>query len=65
MKRIPSAAFTSTLLLLLAPSLRAEFLVFSIRESTAETISHWVTAFAAVVILFALKSSRSKGGQGN
>ena len=65
MKRITSAAFTSTLLLLLAPSLRAEFLVLSIRESTAESIWHWVAAFGAMVILFALKNSRSKGGQGN
>ena len=65
MKRITSAALTSTLLLLPVPSLRAEFLVLSIRESTAESISHWVAAFAAIVILFALKNSRSKGGQGN
>ena len=65
MKRTASNALTSTLLLLLAPPLRAEFLTFGIRESTADNISHWVTAFAAVVILLALKSSCSKGGQGN
>ena len=65
MKRIPSAALTSTLLLLLAPSLRAEFLVVGIRESTAESISHWIAALGATAIFFALRNSRSKGGQGN
>ena len=62
MKRITSIALIS---LLLAPSLRAEFLVLSIKESTAESISHWVAAFGAVLIVLALKNSRSKGGQGN
>ena len=62
MKRITSIALTS---LLLAPSLHAEFLVLSIKESTAESISHWVAAFGAMLIVLALKNSRSKGGQGN
>ena len=62
MKRITSIALIS---LLLAPSLRAEFLVLSIKESTAESISHWVAAFGAALIVLALKNSRSKGGQGN
>ena len=65
MKRITSVALTSLLLAFLAPSLRAEFLVLSIKESTAETISHWVAALGAMLIVLALKNSRSKGGQGN
>lgn len=65
MKRITPTALTSFLLIVLAPSLRADFLVLSIKESTAESISHWAAAFGVMLIVFALKNSRNKGGQGN
>jgi hypothetical protein len=65
MTRIPSTALTSLLLIVLAPFARAEFLVLGIKESTAEIISYCVVAFCAMLIVLALKNSRSKGGQGN
>ena len=65
MKRIATPALILATLLLAAPSLRAEFLVLRINESTAESISHWLAAFGAILIVLTLKKSRSKGGQGH
>ena len=65
MKLLARIAFTTLLLAALAPSLRAEFLVVGIRESTAENIWRWVLAFAGVLVLVTLNSSRNKGDEGN
>ena len=65
MKLIHRIALTALLLAALAPSVRAEFLVLSIRESTAESIWQWVVAFSVVLVLVTLNNSRSKGGEGN
>ncbi len=65
MKLIHRTAITALLLAALAPSVRADFLVVSIRESTAESLWHWVFAAAALLVLAALNGSRSKGGEGN
>jgi len=65
MKLIHRIALTVLLLAALAPSVRAEFLVVSIRESTAENLWHWVLALSAVLVLVTLNKSRSKGGEGN
>ena len=65
MKLIHRIAIAALLLAALAPSVRAEFLVVGIRESTAENLWHWVLALSAVVVLITLNNSRSKGGEGN
>ncbi|MEQ1851214.1 MAG: hypothetical protein ABMA01_06445 [Chthoniobacteraceae bacterium] len=65
MKRPNPITLVSALLLLAAPSLRAEFLVLRIGENTAERISHWVIAVAAVIVILTLKGSRNKGGEGS
>jgi hypothetical protein len=57
-------AFTCALILAMSHSLRAEFLVLKIRETTAESIWHWMIAVFATLIFFTLRASRSKGGQG-
>ena len=58
-------AFTCTLILATTHSLRAEFLELKIRETTAESIWHWMIAGFAVIIFFTLRASRNKGGQGH
>lgn len=65
MKLPTRIASTALLLAALAPSVHAEFLVVSIRESTAENVWRWVLAFSALLVLVTLNNSRSKGGEGN
>jgi hypothetical protein len=65
MKLFTRSASTVLLLAALAPSVHAEFLVVSIRESTAENIWRWVAAFSALLVLATLRNSQSKGGEGN
>lgn len=64
MKTRTRIAFTCALVLATTHSLRAEFLVLKIRETTAESIWHWLIAAIAALIFFTLRASRSKGGQG-
>jgi hypothetical protein len=64
MKTPSRIAFTCALILAMSHSLRAEFLVLKIRETTAENIWHWIITAVAVLIIFTLRASRSKGGQG-
>ena len=64
MKPSHRIAFTCTLVLATAHSLRADFLELKIRESTAENVWHWVFAFTVMIVIFTLRASRSKGGQG-
>ena len=65
MKLFHRITITALLLAALAPSVRADFLVVSIRESTAENLWHWVVAASAVLVLVTLNKSRSKGGEGS
>jgi hypothetical protein len=65
MKRIHSLIITCALFFAMAPSLRAEFLVLSIGENTAEQIRHLALAAAALVVILTLRSSRNTGGEGN
>lgn len=64
MKISARIAFTCALVLATAHSLHAEFLVLKIRETTAESVWHWVAALCAVLVFFTLRASRNKGGQG-
>ena len=64
MKTPARIAFTCALILATTHSLRAEFLVLKIRETTAETVWHWIVAAFAVLVFFTLRASRNKGGQG-
>ena len=64
MKTSARIAFTCALILATTHSLRAEFLVLKIRETTAESIWHWMVAAFAAIIFFTLRASRNKGGQG-
>lgn len=64
MKPSHRIAFTCALVLATAHSLRADFLELKIRESTAEHVWHWVFAFTVTIVIFTLRASRSKGGQG-
>ena len=64
MKTPARIAFTCALILATTHSLRAEFLELKIRESTAESIWHWVIAGFALIVFFTLRASRNKGGQG-
>jgi hypothetical protein len=57
-------AFTLVLGLATAHSLRAEFLEVKIRETTADHVWNWVFTIFALIIVFTLRASRSKGGQG-
>ena len=57
-------AFTCALVLAMAHSLHAEFLVLKIRETTAESVWHWIAALFAVLVFFTMRASRNKGGQG-
>ncbi len=64
MKKRPRLILTSLAFFAIAPSLRAEFLVLKIRENTAEQIWIWIAALTALLIVFTMRNSRSKGGQG-
>jgi len=64
MKTQARIAFTCALILATTHSLRAEFLVLKICETTAESIWHWIAASFAAIIFFTLRASRNKGGQG-
>ena len=64
MKTPARSAFTCALILATTHSLRAEFLVLKIRETTAESVWHWVAACFAALIFFTVRASRNKGGQG-
>ena len=64
MKNTARIAFTCALILATTHSLRAEFLVLKIRETTAENIWHWIAASFALLVWFTLRASRNKGGQG-
>lgn len=64
MKKLQRLALTSLALFAIAPSLRAEFLVLKIRENTAEQIWIWIAVFTAMLVVFTMRNSRSKGGQG-
>jgi hypothetical protein len=64
MKTTARIAFTCALILAATHSARAEFLVLKIRETTAESIWHWMLVIFAAIIFFTLRASRSKGGQG-
>lgn len=64
MRNFRRLALTSLALFAITPSLRAEFLVLRIRENTAEQIWIWVAVFTAILVVFTLLNSRSKGGQG-
>jgi hypothetical protein len=64
MKTPVRSAFTCTLMLATTHSLRAEFLVLKIRETTAENVWHWIIAVFAAIIFLTLRASRNKGGQG-
>ncbi len=63
MKTPARLAFTAALVLATTHSLRAEFLVLKIRETTADSIWHWIVAAIAVLVFFTLRASRNKGGQ--
>ncbi len=63
--KIPARiAFTCALILATTHSLRAEFLELKIRETTAESIWHWMIAGFAAIIFFTLRASRNHGGHG-
>jgi len=64
MKTTARIAFIFALILAMAHSARAEFLVLKIRETTAESVWHWIVAIFAAIIFFTLRASRNKGGQG-
>ena len=64
MKTPARIAFTFALILATTDPLRAEFLVLKIRETTADSIWHWIAALFAVLVFFTLRASRNKGGQG-
>ena len=64
MKTPARIAFTCALILATTHSLRAEFLVLKIRETTADSIWHWAIAVFAALLFFTLRASRNKGGQG-
>ena len=64
MKTPARIAFTCALILATTHSLRAEFLVLKIRETTADSVWHWIAACFAVLVFFTLRASRNKGGQG-
>ena len=64
MKKSTRIAFTCALILATTHSLRAEFLVLKIRESTAENVWHWIAASFALLVWFTLRASRNQGGQG-
>lgn len=64
MKPFHPVVMISTLLLISPPTLRAEFLVLSIRESTAENISHWGAAFCILLVLLTLRKSCSREDRG-
>ncbi len=63
MKTPARIAFTAALALATTHSLRAEFLVLKIPETTADSIWHWIVAAIAVLVFFTLRASRNKGGQ--
>jgi hypothetical protein len=64
MKTPARIAFACAIILAATHSARAEFLVLKIRETTAESIWHWMLVIFAAIIFFTLCASRSKGGQG-
>ena len=64
MKKSVRIAFTCALVLATTHSLRAEFLVLKIRETTAESVWHWIAAAFVAIVFFTLRASRNKGGQG-
>jgi hypothetical protein len=64
MKTPSRIAVTCALLMAATRPLHAGFLELRIRETTAESIWHWIIALCAVLIFFTLRASRSKGGQG-
>jgi hypothetical protein len=64
MKKNARIAFTCVLILATTHSLHAEFLMLKIRETTAESIWHWVAAIFGALIFFTLRASRNRGGQG-
>jgi hypothetical protein len=64
MKTSTRIALTLAAILATTHSLHAEFLVLRIRETTAESIWHWVAALFAMLVFFTLRASRNKGGQG-
>ena len=64
MKPFHRLVMIATILLALSPSLRAEFLVLRIRESTAENISHWIAAFCVLLVVLTLRKSCNKEGRG-
>ncbi len=64
MKTSIRIAFTCAIILAAAQPLHAGFLELKIRETTAESIWHWTAALLTVLVLFTMRASRSKGGQG-
>ena len=64
MNRLTSFILICAVLIAMAPSVQADFLVLRIGETTAENIRHLIIACVAVVVILTLKSSRSKGGEG-
>lgn len=64
MKTLQHIAFTTLFILATAPSLRAEFLVLQVRENTARQIWILLAICTALLVVFTMKNSRSKGGQG-
>ena len=64
MKTSRRIAFTLAVVLATSHSLRADFLELKIRETTVEHVWNWVFAIFALIIVFTLRASRSKGGQG-
>ncbi len=65
MKTSLRIAFTLALIFATTQSLRADFLELKIRETTVEHVWNWLFAILALVIVFTLRASRSKGGQGH
>jgi len=64
MKTSHRLALTSLAILATVPSLRAEFLVLRIRETTADQIWLWIAVFTVLFVVFTMKNSYSKGGRG-
>jgi len=64
MKTPARIAFLSALILASVQSARAEFLVLKIRETTAESVWHWMLVAFAAIIFFTLRASRNREGRG-
>ena len=60
MKTSARFAFICALLLAMAHSARADFFVLKIRETTAESVWHWIIAAFAVLVFFTLRASRDR-----